>query len=86
MIFSGSATLRFGGHRVGELVKVSQGDTIVIPAGVAHQNMKATKDFWVFGCYPVRAEKYDLLFCRKWEREIALPNLAKLGKPPDFAL
>ena len=86
VIFSGSATLRLGGHRVGRLVKVSRGDTIVIPAGVAHQNMGGTEDFWVFGCYPVGAEKYDMRWCRKWEREIALPNLVRLVEPPDFVL
>lgn len=86
VVFSGSATLRLGGHRVGKLVKVSQGDTIVIPAGVAHQAMERSKDFQVFGFYPTGAKPWDLLFCRKKEREAALPNIAKLGQPPAFVL
>ncbi len=86
VVYQGSATLRLGGHRLGKLVKVSQGDAVVIPAGVAHQAMERTKDFLVFGFYPVGARPWDLLFCRKKEREIALPNLALLKEPSDFAL
>ena len=86
VVFGGSATLRFGGHRVGKLVKVSQGDTVVIPAGVAHQNMGGTENFQVFGLYPVGAEDYDMRFCRKWERAITLPRLASHEVPPDFTL
>ncbi|MEK7664446.1 MAG: cupin domain-containing protein [Patescibacteria group bacterium] len=86
VVYSGSATLRLGGHRLGKLAQVSFGDIIVIPAGVAHQAMERTKDFQVFGLYPVGAKPWDLLFCRKKERAIALPNLAQLGEPPDFTL
>ena len=86
VVFSGTATLRIGGHRVGRLVEASQGDTIVIPAGVAHQALERSKDFWVFGHYPIGAPKYDMKYCRKWERQISLPNIAKLGDPPAFNL
>lgn len=86
VVYRGSATLRLGGHRLGKLVKVKEGDTIVIPAGVAHQAMERSKDFLVFGLYPVGAKPWDLLFCRKKERGISLPNLALLEKPLDFVL
>lgn len=86
VVFQGLATLRLGGHRLGKLVKVSQGDAIVIPAGVAHQAMERTKDFQVFGFYPMGAKPWDLLFCRKKERPIALTNLAFLEKPTNFEL
>ncbi len=86
VVFQGSATLRLGGHRLGKLIEVSHGDAIVIPAGVAHQAMERTENFQVFGLYPVGAERYDMRFCRKWERAIALPKLAQLGVPPEFAL
>jgi uncharacterized protein YjlB len=86
VVFQGSATLRLGGHRLGKLVKVKEGDAIVIPAGVAHQAMERSNDFLVFGFYPVRSKPWDLLFCRKKERAISLPNLTRLGKPPDFVL
>ena len=84
VIYSGDATLRLGGHRLGKLVNVYSGDSIVIPAGVAHQAMERSDDFQVFGLYPVGAKPWDMLYCKKKEREIALPNLALLGKPPEF--
>lgn len=86
VVYRGGATLRLGGHRLGKLVKVSKGDAIVIPAGVAHQSTRRTQDFLVFGLYPVGAKPWDLLFCRKRERAISLPNLALLHEPPDFTL
>ena len=86
MVFQGSAILRLGGHRLGKLVEVNQGDAIVIPAGVAHQAVERTKDFLVFGFYPVGAKPWDLLFCRKKERKMALMNLALLVEPPNFRL
>ncbi len=86
VVYSGSATLRLGGHRLGKMLKVSQGDTIIIPAGVAHQAIERTKDFLVFGLYPTGAKPWDMLFCRKKDRAISLPNLALLGRPPDLAL
>lgn len=86
VVFQGSATLRLGGHRLGKLVEVNRGDAIVIPAGVAHQAMERTKDFLVFGFYPVSAKPWDMLFCRKKERAIALSNLASHKEPPSFEL
>lgn len=86
VVFQGSATLRLGGHRLGKLVKVKPGDAIVIPAGVAHQAVKRTENFQVFGFYPVGARPWDMIYCRKKERAIALPNLASHKEPPDFVL
>lgn len=84
VVFQGSATLRLGGHRLGKIVEVSEGDTIVIPAGVAHQAVQRTKDFLVFGFYPVGSKPWDLLFCRKKDRVVALSNLALLKEPPSL--
>ncbi|OGZ65199.1 MAG: hypothetical protein A3C50_02940 [Candidatus Staskawiczbacteria bacterium RIFCSPHIGHO2_02_FULL_43_16] len=86
VVYQGSATLRLGGHRLGKLVKVSQGDAIVIPAGVAHQAVERTENFQVFGFYPVGAKHWDMIYCRKRERAIALPNLALHNEPPSFEL
>ena len=52
-VYSGAATLRLGGGH-GKNVKVHAGDVIVIPAGVAHQNIGASDDFGVVGAYPGR--------------------------------
>src|SRR4029077_1562682 len=58
-VYSGAATLRLGGER-GNNVEVRAGDVIVIPAGVAHQNIGASDDFGVVGAYPDGRE-WDLL-------------------------
>lgn len=50
-VFSGSASIRFGGED-GEVVAVTRGDVIVIPAGVAHALINASDDFAVVGAYP----------------------------------
>ena len=47
----GSAQVRFGGED-GELVGVTAGDVVVIPAGVAHACIEASDDFSVVGAYP----------------------------------
>ncbi|SCY65960.1 cupin domain-containing protein [Microvirga guangxiensis] len=50
-VVSGSASVRFGGED-GELVAVSAGDVVIIPAGVAHALINASDDFAVVGAYP----------------------------------
>ena len=56
-IVSGSGQIRFGGED-GELVAVTMGDVVVIPAGVAHALINASDDFAVVGAYPGGAD-YD---------------------------
>ena len=50
-IASGSASVRFGGED-GELVAVTAGDVVVVPAGVAHALINSSDDFAVVGAYP----------------------------------
>jgi uncharacterized protein YjlB len=50
-IVSGTAQVRFGGED-GDLVTVSAGDVVIIPAGVAHACINASDDFTVVGAYP----------------------------------
>ncbi len=78
-IYSGAATLRLGGER-GESVKVRAGDVIVIPAGVAHQNLGASDDFGVVGAYP-EGRDWDLLRGLPGERPKADHNIAALPIP-----
>jgi uncharacterized protein YjlB len=54
-VFSGSGTIRFGGEG-GEIVGVTAGDVIVVPAGVGHALINASDDFQVVGAYPGGAE------------------------------
>ncbi|MBB4039201.1 uncharacterized protein YjlB [Microvirga flocculans] len=56
-VYSGSAQVRFGGED-GELVSVSAGDVMIVPAGVAHALVRSSDDFAVVGAYPDGAD-YD---------------------------
>jgi len=50
-VVTGSGSIRFGGED-GELIAVTMGDVIIIPAGVAHALINASDDFAVVGAYP----------------------------------
>lgn len=56
-IVSGSGQIRFGGEE-GDLVSVTMGDVVVVPAGVAHALINASDDFAVVGAYP-NGSDYD---------------------------
>ena len=77
--YGGAATLRLGGEH-GKNVEVHAGDVIVIPAGVAHQNIGASADFAVVGAYPDGRE-WDLLRGRPGERPKADRTIAALPIP-----
>jgi len=77
--YGGAATLRLGGEH-GKNVEVHGGDVIVIPAGVAHQNIGASADFAVVGAYPDGRE-WDLLRGLPGERPKVNRNIAALPIP-----
>jgi uncharacterized protein YjlB len=77
--YGGAATLRLGGEH-GKTVEVHAGDVIVIPAGVAHQNIGASTEFAVVGAYPDGRE-WDLLRGRADERPKADRTIAALPIP-----
>jgi uncharacterized protein YjlB len=78
-VYCGAATLRLGGDH-GKNVEVHAGDVIVIPAGVAHQKIRASEDFAVVGAYPDGRE-WDLLRGLPGERPKADRNIAALPIP-----
>lgn len=78
-VYAGAANLRLGGER-GKNLEVRAGDVIVIPAGVAHQNIGATSDFGVVGAYP-GGRDWDLLRGFPGERPKADHNIAALPIP-----
>ena len=80
-VYGGTATLRLGGEH-GKNVEVRAGDVIVIPAGVAHQNLGASDDFGVVGAYPGGRE-WDLLRGLPGERRKAAQNIAAVPMPED---
>ena len=78
-VYSGAAALRLGGNH-GKNIDVHAGDIVVIPAGVAHQNVGASNDFGVVGAYP-GGRQWDLLRGLPGERPKADHNIAALPMP-----
>ena len=83
-VYSGKAKLRLGGEH-GKTFDVRSGDVIVIPAGVAHQNLGADPDFGVVGAYP-GGRHWDVLRGLPGERPQADRDIAKLPLPDNDPL
>lgn len=84
-IVRGDARVRFGGAD-GLIVEVQAGDVVVIPAGVGHRNMGASRDLLVIGAYPDGAEP-DICTGTNWEHTHAaetVPNVAVPAQDPVF--
>ncbi|WCK05402.1 cupin domain-containing protein [Agrobacterium tumefaciens] len=47
----GEATLQIGGSD-GQVLEISQGDCLILPAGTGHMRLKSSADFQVVGAYP----------------------------------
>jgi uncharacterized protein YjlB len=78
-VFKGSATVQLGGER-GIKQKITAGDLVIIPAGVAHKNLGASSDFGVVGGYPAGAE-WDMNYGRPDERPAADENILRAVFP-----
>jgi len=78
-IFSGSATVQFGGPR-GITQTVRTGDVVVIPAGVAHKNLGSTADFGVVGAYP-DGRQWDMNYGKAGERPATDRAIARVPIP-----
>ena len=78
-IYRGGATVLFGGEN-GETRKVTAGDVVVIPAGVAHKCLEWSSDLGVVGAYPGN-QRPNLLRGRKKERPEADENIAAVPRP-----
>ena len=50
-VYSGTGQIRLDGSN-GIITEVQSGDVIVIPAGVGHENLRASANFGVAGAYP----------------------------------
>jgi len=79
-VAAGSATVRFGGEG-GEVVGLTAGDVVVIPAGVAHARIKESDDLLVVGAYAdgrdwdiVRAGSGDVAAARRNIAAVPLPG------------
>ncbi|MGG3623527.1 cupin domain-containing protein [Bacillus gobiensis] len=78
-VISGEALLQFGGE-AGKQVKVTAGDTVVIPAGVGHKKIQSSNDFKVIGAYP-GGSGFDLKTGKAEEREEAIQNIKEVPLP-----
>ena len=80
----GSAKLRLGGNK-GRTIKVSAGDLIIVPAGVGHECLRASKTFLVVGAYPPRGTYNE---CRGsfQERDKAIASIRRVGAPKQHPL
>ncbi|RYG27401.1 MAG: cupin, partial [Chitinophagaceae bacterium] len=78
-IYQGSASLLFGGDH-GQEISVSEGDVVIIPAGVGHKRISQSHDFAVVGAYP-NGCNYDIMRGDAGERPTADENISKVGLP-----
>jgi uncharacterized protein YjlB len=78
-VYGGSARVQLGGPR-GPQFDIRSADVIVIPAGVAHKNLGADRDFRVVGAYPV-GQGWDMKTGKTGERPRADRNLAAVELP-----
>lgn len=79
VVCSGSAKVQFGSED-GVVLKISLGDAVVIPAGVAHKKLEANQDFRVVGAYPL-GQSWDMNYGKPGERPKADENIAAVPLP-----
>jgi uncharacterized protein YjlB len=78
-VFCGQATVQFGGAQ-GIVLPIRRGDVVIIPAGVAHKNLGASRDFGVVGAYPW-GQRWDTCYGKPGERPRADHNIARVPLP-----
>ena len=78
-IASGWVKVQFGGPR-GKTLRVSAGDVIIIPAGVAHKNAMQSSDFSVVGAYP-EGQSPDMKYGFPGERSKTDKNIKSTSLP-----
>jgi uncharacterized protein YjlB len=75
----GKVKLQIGGKN-GIKIEVSEGDVLILPAGVGHFSLSESKDYEIVGGYP-NGLSWDLLTGTAEERKIAFENIPKLLIP-----
>jgi uncharacterized protein YjlB len=78
--YAGRAVVRLGGGTNGLNIEFAAGDCILIPAGVAHMQIEASRDFRVVGAY-TGGQTPDLLRGLPGERPAADQRIAALALP-----
>lgn len=77
--FAGHADVLFGGER-GSVIRLTTGDAVLIPAGVAHKCVGQSDDFGVVGGYPP-GQDVDMKYGHAGERPAADAAIAGLSLP-----
>ena len=78
-VLKGEAEVLMGGEK-GELLQISGGDVMVLPAGVGHCLKKSSYGFRVMGAYP-EGRQYDLCRGEPGERPRVLENIRNVPIP-----
>lgn len=84
-IFQGQALLQFGGDdQVSVQEQVAAGDVLVIPAGVAHKQVRSSGGFTMVGAYPEGAPHWDCLEGKGGcsEKSAAEQTICNVALPP----
>nr|WP_024966859.1 cupin domain-containing protein [Pantoea sp. IMH] len=76
-VSAGWAQILFGGE-TGRAVTVYAGDAVLIPAGVGHQQLAASEDFFAVGAYPTGMEPDT----KRDDPADVTPSLSKIAKVP----
>ncbi len=78
-VYEGNATVQFGGPN-GKSERISKGDIVIIPAGVAHKCTEADKNFKCVGAYP-EGKDYDIKKGEPSDRPEADENIKSVPLP-----
>ncbi|MFS2220964.1 cupin domain-containing protein [Pantoea sp. B65] len=78
-ICAGWAEILFGGES-GRMVTLHAGDAVLIPAGVGHQQVAASDDFFAIGAYP-EGMLPDTLIDDKSKMAQAIENIKRVPMP-----
>ena len=79
VIIAGVCLVQFCGEQE-VILTVEQGDTVIIPAGVAHKRLEKSADFRCIGAYPFDVG-YDMNYGKKQEYADAIKAVKNVGLP-----
>ncbi len=78
-VYKGKTTIQLGGDEGVSLI-IGRGDVLIIPAGVAHKNLKSGNTIKCVGAYP-NGKKFDMNYGLDEERPKADENILKTPLP-----
>jgi uncharacterized protein YjlB len=79
VVLEGFAILQLGGN-YGQEIKVQAGDSLFIPAGVAHRRIRGDKRFTVAGFYPA-GQKWDMRRAKEVHLSSSIKKIKSLPLP-----